>query len=63
MEDEIFGPRLPILNYSELRKLLAKGQIAPQTSRRLRVQPKSGDDRSCLAVAFARRGRLDRTQW
>jgi aldehyde dehydrogenase (NAD+) len=30
MEDEISGPRLPILNYSELRKLLAKGQIAPK---------------------------------
>jgi aldehyde dehydrogenase (NAD+) len=56
MEDEIFGPLFAYPHLLRTWKATRKGQIALQTACRLRVQPKSGNDRSCLAVAFVRRG-------
>ena len=38
-------------------KATRKDQVAPQTACRLRVQPKSAGDRSCVAVPFVRRRR------
>ena len=46
-KNEIFGPLLPILTYSDLGRLLAKiNTLYTQTACRLRVEPKSTGDRS-----------------
>jgi aldehyde dehydrogenase (NAD+) len=57
MEDEIFGPILPILTYSDLRELLAKIKSFTQTTRRLCVQSESTGNRPSVTVSFVRRRR------
>jgi acyl-CoA reductase-like NAD-dependent aldehyde dehydrogenase len=54
MEDEVFGPLLPILTYSDLGKLLAKIKSLPKPLAGY-VQPETANNRPGVGIPFVRR--------
>src|ERR1700678_3993417 len=56
MEDEIFGPLLPLLTYSDLGELLAKIKSLPKPLAGYVFSREPAGDRPSVAIAFVRRG-------